>query len=145
MTPCREWQGSKNRDGYGVKWDRERKKNCLMHRWVVAQILGWDAIEGQAVMHLCHNRACFRYDHLQVGTWEENNRQMWQAERGVSNWKPMPGEANPMTTVPDDVVAEIRRRHAAGSSQKTLIEEFGVSRSQVSRIVRMETRTSCPA
>lgn len=140
MTPCREWRGPKNRDGYGVKWCRATKKRYLLHRWVVAQIEGDDAIDGMAVMHLCHNRACFRYDHLQIGTWGENNTQMWEAKRGVSNWRPMTGEQNPATKYSDELVEEIRRRHAAGTPQKDLVDEFGVSRSQVSRMVRKETR-----
>jgi hypothetical protein len=45
-----------------------------MHRWVVAQIDGWDAIEGKVVMHLCDNRRCYRYDHLRIGTVADNVR-----------------------------------------------------------------------
>ena len=70
-TPCREWQGAKS-SGYGSRWDRELKKVVRVHRWVVAQIDGWDAIEGKVVMHLCDNPACYRYDHLRIGAQADN-------------------------------------------------------------------------
>ena len=72
MTPCVEWQGAKSERGYGRKgvngfvW--------YVHRWVMAQVHGEDAIKGKVVMHLCDNPACFRYDHLQIGTQSENMR-----------------------------------------------------------------------
>jgi hypothetical protein len=45
-----------------------------IHRWVVAQINGWDAIEGKVVMHKCDQPLCYRYDHLQIGTHGDNVR-----------------------------------------------------------------------
>jgi hypothetical protein len=69
-SPCREWQGAKTR-GYGVRTVRGRQ--VRVHRWVIASIHGWEAIEGKVVMHLCNNPACFRYDHLRIGTQGENN------------------------------------------------------------------------
>lgn len=71
MTPCREWIGAKT-EGYGAKWDKVKRKRVLVHRWVVAQIDGWEAIEGKVVMHSCDNRACYRYEHLRIGTQQEN-------------------------------------------------------------------------
>ena len=69
MTPCRVWRGSNNR-GYGTR--RIDGKMVYLHRWVVAQIHGWEAIEGKVVMHLCDNPGCYRYDHLRIGTQAEN-------------------------------------------------------------------------
>jgi hypothetical protein len=76
-TPCREWHAA-NVKGYGYRWDRKRKRVVLIHRWVVAQLLGWDAIEGRVVMHLCDNPACYRYDHLRVATQDDNMRDAWE-------------------------------------------------------------------
>lgn len=80
LTACREWHGA-NTNGYGVRWDRKRKRVVLLHRWVVAQVLGWEAIEDLYVMHLCDNPACYRYDHLQVGTQQDNARDAWDKGR----------------------------------------------------------------
>ena len=142
MTPCREWRGPKNADGYGVKWCYETKKRYLTHRWVMAQIVGDDAIRGRHVMHLCHNRACFRFDHLEIGTHAENNRAMWERGAGVSNWKPKPGESNPAAKFSDELVEQIRARSQAGESQASIVRSTGVGRSQVSRIVNGKTRVS---
>lgn len=71
QTPCRVWVGCTTRDGYGKR--KIKGRNVRVHRWVVAQIHGWEAIEGKVVMHLCDNPGCFRYDHLRIGTLADNN------------------------------------------------------------------------
>lgn len=60
-------------------------KNVRIHRWVVAQIHGWEALEGKVVMHLCDNPGCFRYDHLRIGTVAENLRDMYSKGRNVNH------------------------------------------------------------
>ena len=79
MTPCREWQGALSA-GYGVKtYDGPEAYQAgwvHMHRWVVAQVDGWDAIKDRVVMHLCDNPRCFRYDHLRIGTSADNTADM---------------------------------------------------------------------
>lgn len=69
MTPCREWQGRRNDKDYG-KIDRQGR-TWSVHRWV------WTLVYGQIPdgLHLCHhcdNPACFRIDHLFLGTNSEN-------------------------------------------------------------------------
>jgi len=39
-------------------------------------------IEGQIVRHLCDNPACFRYDHLAIGTQADNLADMAAKGRG---------------------------------------------------------------
>lgn len=87
MTPCREWQAAKATNGYGIKWDKVLKKDVRIHRWVVAQIHGWEAIEGKVVMHLCDNKACYRYDHLRIGTVADNAADMAAKKRGNNQYK----------------------------------------------------------
>lgn len=55
--------------------DGQRSRQYV-HRWVVAAVHGWPAIEGKVVMHKCDNRKCYRYDHLQIGTIADNNADM---------------------------------------------------------------------
>ncbi len=60
-TPCRE-SPIRGGNGYG----KHRNQQGL-HRWVMEQVHGADAIRGRSVMHLCDNPACFRFDHLAIG------------------------------------------------------------------------------
>lgn len=82
-TPCREASSLQSR-GYGQKYGSGPRPGVpvLMHRWVIAQIEGWDAIRGRVVMHKCDNPACFRYDHLQIGRQVENLRDAVAKKRG---------------------------------------------------------------
>lgn len=75
MTQCREYRGQRNQAGYGVRWIGDRlsgRRKVYVHRWVVAMIHGWDAIDGKVVRHICDNPACFLYDHLRIGTHADN-------------------------------------------------------------------------
>ena len=79
MTPCREWQGHRNRAGYGNRNPQTKDrsfKSGLVHRQII-EMVGTDQYgnpleDGLVVMHLCDNPACYRYDHLRVGTVAEN-------------------------------------------------------------------------
>lgn len=71
-TPCRLWQGI-TAYGYGIRPSRERQ-----HRWVLRTVgedqhgTPWNP--DLEVMHLCDNRACYRFDHLRLGTRTDNAR-----------------------------------------------------------------------
>jgi hypothetical protein len=123
-TPCREFRGRRTAGGYGVRGD------TYVHRWVVAQIDGEDAIKGKVVMHLCDNRACFRYDHLRVGTVADNNRDMIAKGRSRHHGKEQ--------KIRPDQHAEIAARHRAGETQTALAAEYGASTSQINRIMRSQ-------
>lgn len=89
-TPCREFHGTINKDGYG---DRRHEHPRMLHRWVISTAgvdkygTTWD--EGLIVMHECDNRRCFRYDHLRLATRLENNRDMFAKGRDgrVGNYR----------------------------------------------------------
>lgn len=97
-TPCRLAQGGLDVYGYGAKkiYVDGTRKSKKLHRWVIEQVLGRELAAHETVLHLCDNTACFRYDHLRVGTVQENNADMFAKGRA----KPPPinrfyGEANP--------------------------------------------------
>lgn len=126
-TPCREWQGGTTSYGCGQK--RVAGKLLYVHRWVVAQILGWEAIEGKVVMHRCDNPPCFRYDHLLVGTYAENSADREAKGRGVRGTETRHAKLN------DAKVATIRSLRAAGESRKAIASRFDVSLSAIDRIL----------
>jgi hypothetical protein len=85
-TPCRLWQGSTLGKGYGRKFAPETGRMVTLHRWVMQQVYGAEAIAGKVVMHLCDNPACFRFDHLRIGTVADNTHDMIAKGR----WSPPP-------------------------------------------------------
>lgn len=69
MTPCIEWEGAINSDGYGVV----RLNGVLMLAHRVAYRLAKGPIpKGKEVAHECHNRKCRNPDHLHAQTHQEN-------------------------------------------------------------------------
>jgi len=89
MTVCREFP-VRYTNGYGKRYIRGSKpyRSVLVHRWVWEQING-PIPEGLEVMHICDNRACYRLDHLRLGTHSDNMRDMHTKGRagGGRKWR----------------------------------------------------------
>lgn len=84
MTPCRDYMGYRDPDGYGQRHGPARRRfgTSLVHRqvWIMAN---GPAPAGSVVMHSCDNPACFRLDHLVLGTQDDNMKDM--AAKGRAN------------------------------------------------------------
>ena len=91
-TPCREWMGARTTAGYGEYRPGGRRhkgvtrKTVYLHRWIWEQVNG-PIPEGMHVMHRCDNPACFRLDHLRLGTRADNMADM--AAKGRARNGPM--------------------------------------------------------
>lgn len=77
MSECIEWQGSRNRNGYGSV--RAEGRTWLAHRWAWVQVHG-PIPEGLVVRHRCDNPPCVNVEHLEIGTHADNMRDA--VERG---------------------------------------------------------------
>jgi hypothetical protein len=87
MNECEIWQGSKRKNGYGVKVVNYKRKAA--HRWAWEIVIG-EIPEGYVLDHKCHSqavskgecqggftcvhRACINLDHLELVTQSENVR-----------------------------------------------------------------------
>jgi hypothetical protein len=71
-TGCWEWQGRRDRWGYGRITFAHRRYS--VHRLSAALFLGFDLSSPLQILHRCHNRPCFCPDHLRPGTHQENMR-----------------------------------------------------------------------
>ena len=71
-TGCWEWQGRRDRWGYGRITVAHRRYS--VHRLSAALFLGFDLSSPLHILHRCHNPPCFRPDHLHPGTHQENMR-----------------------------------------------------------------------
>lgn len=138
-TPCRIWQGSVDRDGYGrMKRSLDGVRSTVyVHRWVMEELLGRRLRADEVILHACDNPPCFRIDHLSVGTVQDNNADMRAKGRGtkppVNRYE---GECHPMAKLSAHQVRAIRGHYQSGLSAKTIAEMFDIHRSTVNRIVK---------
>jgi len=120
-TGCWEFQGHRDRHGYG------RVQNQFAHR-LVAKKYGME-IDGKAVCHKCDNPPCVNPDHLFVGDPADNSRDM------VEKGRVKRGTALPQAILHEAQVKEIRRLWAEGTSQSKLARVYEVSPGTISSIV----------
>lgn len=154
---CWTWLGARNLRGYGVIGFPGRR-NMLAHRAAYVLLVG-PIPDGLFVLHKCDNPACVRPDHLRLGNHTENMAEMRERgrslignrnssrrhperlQRGDDHWtRRRPELLTPFThakvRLTREQVAAIRARYAAGGvSQRTLAQEYGVSRSTIADIV----------
>lgn len=70
-TPCIEWDGYRDEDGYG--------RLSVAGKWCGAHRVAWEKArgeipEGMVIDHLCRNRACVNVAHMEVVTPVENTK-----------------------------------------------------------------------
>lgn len=135
---CMNWRGVPDEKGYGrVGYNGLR---TTAHRIAYMLKVG-EITDGMVVMHKCDNRLCCNPEHLEVGTQAENLADM--RRKGRANDCPPTGERHGRCKIPTSKVDEIRSRYAKGGiTQCALAEMFGISQTQIGRIVRMENRKS---
>lgn len=68
---CWEWQGAKDRAGYGRFGDGRRHGTNITHRLAYMFVYG-PIPEGKELDHLCRNRGCCNPDHLEPVTHRVN-------------------------------------------------------------------------
>ena len=106
-TPCRLWQGTLDKGGYGNYTAPDRRR-WRITRWIWTQVNG-PIPPGLVVRHRCDNRACFRLDHLEVGTVADNNRDA-QAR----------GHLGAAPKLPPSAVEAIARRKRLGETNASI-------------------------
>lgn len=126
---CWGWTGKVNADGYGAI--HHRHGLALAHRvaWEVAHGLIPD---GQCVLHACDNPPCTNPAHLFLGTRADNNRDRRAKGRSAV------GSRSGRARLTEALVADLRRRHAAGEfhSISGVARDLGVSHGAISDAVR---------
>jgi hypothetical protein len=95
-TDCLEFQGYRNKQGYGRAWVKGPSgwRRWMAHRAVWVAAYG-PVPEGLFVLHHCDNPACIRLDHLFLGTQKENMRDM------VLKGRQATGDRHPSRLYPD--------------------------------------------
>lgn len=133
---CWIWTAFRNLGGYGKF---ASKTNTFAHRlsWIIAN---GPIPTGMIVCHRCDNPACVNPAHLFLGSHADNVADKMRKGRG--RWKVHHGEQHGMHVLSESDVLEIRRLFDGEyGTQAKLARRFGVSKMQISRIVRRERWT----
>jgi hypothetical protein len=92
------------------------------------------------ICHHCDNPRCVNPEHLFLGTYTDNNRDMFAKNRANTTNR-VTGERHHSATLTDAQVAEIRRLYATNEYMlTTLAGMFGTTVQTVHRIVNNKTR-----
>ncbi len=122
QTDCIEWDGYRNRKGYGKR--KFRGKNWLAHRAAYTEAYG-EIPEGMLVCHHCDNPPCVNPEHLFLGTPADNSSDMTAKGRQAR------GEASGKAKLTEDQVRAIR---ADTRMRREIAADYGVDSTVVSRI-----------
>lgn len=139
-SACWVWTGARvkaprsNDPGYGVIAAAGGMTERLAHR------RAWEIENGKpelCVLHRCDNRACVRLDHLFLGTYTDNNRDMVSKGRHKTPFSAPNhrGEQHRLAKMTDAVAATIPARYAAGETQQSIAQDIGVSQSTISLVL----------
>lgn len=135
---CWEWTGALNGErGYGVGCFDGKTKGA--HRYSY-ELHNGPIPDGLFVCHRCDNRKCVNPDHLFLGTHQDNMDDMVAKGRDVGMFKS--GERNPGAKLTADDVQRLRELAATGVSRIELAADFGISLTQVGKILRGEKWTT---
>lgn len=118
MKGCIRGVGSDNGRGYLLRRDPERRRNEYVHRTAYREAYG-EIPKGAVVRHSCDNRWCVNPEHLSVGSYKDNTRDMYDRRReGCSK-------------ITLEQAEEIR---ASYKTTRELMSEYGLSKAQISKI-----------
>lgn len=133
---CWLWTGYKFTAGYGgVKANGKRRQ---AHRVAYEAAHGDGSADGLVVRHRCDTPLCVNPEHLLIGTFADNSRDMVERGRHVA----VKGEANGRSRLTESDVRAIRalyERGHSGRSGAALARRYGVGPSQVSDVIHRKT------
>jgi hypothetical protein len=140
---CWEFKGSTNPWGYVYfEWPEKgiNYAHVVSYRLFVGHIPKRHGRKKLFVLHKCDNPPCVNPFHLWLGTKKQNSEDM--VSKGRSHHPNHKGENSLVAKLTQDEVNMIKELFATGKyhkQSKTLSKRFGVSPSQISRIVNAKS------
>jgi hypothetical protein len=138
MTDCIEWQGTRNKRGYGRCYVDGR--HWLAHRWAWTLANG-PIPQGLQICHRCDNPPCCNIEHLFLGTQAENMADCAQKGRTDRDGKPF-GSRCGNSSLSEADVHEIRTAYQCGIGSRRLARLFGVTAENIQAIFLGKTWVS---
>jgi hypothetical protein len=126
---CWSWTGGISNSGYGAICINYKIYKTHRISWLLA---GNTIPDGHVIRHKCRNRHCLNPEHLETGTYADNNG-IDRVRDGTDNR----GEKNISAKLTATQVLEIRER--ATETYQRLAEEYGVDRTTISYIITRRT------
>jgi hypothetical protein len=126
MKPCREWDKSRFKAGYGQ--DKSIPGEQYAHRAEWIRHHG-PIPEGMKVLHKCDNPPCREISHLFLGTSHDNTSDM------ITKRRHMHGDNHVHTTMTTKKVVAIRKLKKEGHRVCDLAAMFNISRTAASNII----------
>ena len=123
---CWNWTASRIQGGYG--WFSIDYRGWLAHR-VAWTLTNGPIPEGMCVLHDCDNPACCNPLHLFPGTLQDNVDDMVRKGRQTN-----------LKLTGMQVLRICRRYKAGGVTYRELAAEYGITRDQIGKIIRRESR-----
>ena len=131
---CWEWTAAKCSTGYGWIGIGNRKTQAA-HR-VVWELTYGPIPDGLCICHKCDNPGCVNPDHLFLGTYGDNMKDMWDKSRHYRRL----GKENVWAKLTEDIVRQLRdewQTKPFNMSQKA--RDLGIHMSTVERVVKGQT------
>lgn len=138
---CIEWQGTKNKTGYGKVRRRKIGKDLLAHRYAYYLLHGY--FPQEYACHTCDNPSCCNPHHLFDGTNSENQKDCVKKGRSKIAQNQLPGENNNNAVLTDIDVLDIISR-MKNETNIALGKEYNVHHATISCIRLNKTWTHLP-
>lgn len=126
---CWAWLASCEVEGYGV-FHLQGGRKTRAHRYALQLRLGRPIAPGAMACHECHNAWCVNPNHLYEGTHRTNSDDKVRASRQMRGSR---SAASRLTEL--QVTQIVSSYRAGGVSQRRLGAMYGVSQSEISRMV----------
>ena len=139
VDACWNWIGAKRGyQGYGaIKVDRKQ----LVASRVSYELYCGPIPDGMFVCHTCDNPSCINPKHLFIGTPADNMTD--RDRKGRYRYTPRPnlpkGEMHHKAKLTADKVRQIRQLHEQGVSYSRLVQQFGISKTNIADICHRRT------
>lgn len=131
-TQCRIWRGAKTYSGYPVLWHNGRTRILTRVLWEKEH---GPIPKGMCVCHACDNPSCYNIDHLFLGTYRDNVRDMCLKGRTTR----VVGENHGKSKLTDDLVREIRKMYRSGKNITAIAKHCGLGRTCIRNAINRVT------